>query len=48
MYARGFQNYEMGYGSAIALVLVVVATALSLITVKLSGYSKMRSTYEGV
>lgn len=48
MYARGFQNYEMGYGSAIALVLVVVATALSLLTVKLSGYSKMRSTYEGV
>lgn len=48
MYARGFQNYEMGYGSAIALVLVVVATGLSLITVKLSGYSKMRSTYEGV
>lgn len=48
MYARGFQNYEMGYGSAIALVLVIVATALSLIMVKLSGYSKMRSTYEGV
>lgn len=48
MYARGFQNYEMGYGSAIAVVLVIVATALSLIMVKLSGYSKMRSTYEGL
>jgi xylobiose transport system permease protein len=48
MYAQGFKSYNMGYGSAIALVLVVVASALSLLMVKLSGYSKMSSTYEGV
>ena len=48
MYSQGFQSYEMGYGSTIALVLVVIATALSLITIKVSGYAKMRSTYEGV
>lgn len=48
MYALGFQSYRMGYGSAIGLVLVIIATTLSLIMVKLSGYSKMRSTYEGV
>ena len=48
MYAQGFKSYNMGYGSSIALVLVVIATALSLLMVRLSGFSKMRSTYEGV
>lgn len=48
MYAEGFQSYEMGYGSAIALVLVVVATILSLVMIRLSGFSRMLSTFEGV
>jgi len=48
MYAEGFQSYNMGYGSAIALVLVVVATALSLVMVRLSGFSRMRSSFEGL
>jgi xylobiose transport system permease protein len=48
MYAEGFQSYEMGYGSAIAFVLVLIATALSLLMVRLSGFSRMRSTLDGL
>ena len=48
MYIRGFRAFEFGYASAIATVLVVVATAVSLIIVKFSGFAKMRSTMEGM
>jgi xylobiose transport system permease protein len=48
MYIRGFRSFEFGYASAIATVLVVVATAISLIIVKFSGFTKMRSTLEGL
>jgi xylobiose transport system permease protein len=40
--------FEFGYASAIASVLVVVATAISLVIVKFSGFAKMRSTLEGL
>lgn len=48
MYKAGFESFEMGYASAIATVLVVVATAISLIIVKFSGFTQMRSTLEGM
>ncbi|OLF07643.1 ABC transporter [Actinophytocola xinjiangensis] len=48
MYIRGFRSFEFGYASAIATVLVVVATAVSLVIVKFSGFTKMRSTLEGM
>ncbi|MEY9844104.1 carbohydrate ABC transporter permease [Streptacidiphilus sp. MAP5-3] len=48
MYEQGFKNFDFGAGSAIALVLVVVATLISLAVVRLSGYDKMRSTTEGI
>lgn len=48
MYQEAFRNYHMGYGAAIAVVLVVMATALSLLLVRLSGYDKMQSTQEGL
>lgn len=48
MYQQGFKNFDFGSGSAIALVLVVVATLISLAVVRLSGYDKMRSTAEGI
>jgi len=48
MYIRGFRSFEFGYASAIATVLVVVATAISLLIVKFSGFAKMRSTLEGL
>ncbi|MEU0086606.1 sugar ABC transporter permease [Streptomyces sp. NPDC006274] len=48
MYRTGFQTYDLGYASAIATALVVVATALSLLMVKFSGFGSMRSTREGM
>jgi xylobiose transport system permease protein len=48
MYRTGFTNYELGYASAIATVLVVLGTGLSLLIVRFSGFAKMRSTLEGV
>ena len=48
MYEQAFRSYEMGYGSAIATGLVVIGTALSLVIVRFSGFSSMRSTLEGM
>jgi xylobiose transport system permease protein len=48
MYQKAFQSFDYGTGSAIALVLVVVATLVSLVVVRFSGYDKMRSTTEGL
>jgi xylobiose transport system permease protein len=48
MYQTAFQTYDFGYGSAIATFLLALATGISLILVKVSGYDKMRSTMEGV
>jgi xylobiose transport system permease protein len=48
MYFRSFRSYEFGYASTIASVLVIVATAVSLVIVKFSGFAKMRSTMEGL
>lgn len=48
MYRTGFVSYEMGYGSTIAFVLVVMATAASLVLVKMTGFGAMRSTREGM
>ncbi|NGO70803.1 carbohydrate ABC transporter permease [Streptomyces boncukensis] len=48
MYETGFQSYEMGYGSAIAVSLVLAATAVSVLVVRLTGFSSMRSTREGM
>ncbi|MER5912753.1 sugar ABC transporter permease [Streptomyces sp. NPDC001982] len=48
MYEAGFKSYDFGYASAIASFLVVAATALSLLMVRLSGFGAMRSTREGM
>ncbi|MEU1658557.1 sugar ABC transporter permease [Streptomyces griseofuscus] len=48
MYEAGFKSYDFGYASAIASFLVVAATALSLLLVRLSGFGTMRSTREGM
>lgn len=48
MYDEAFKRYDMGYASAIACTLVLVATAVSLLLVKLSGFGRMRSTQEGL
>ncbi|MGV9274089.1 carbohydrate ABC transporter permease [Streptomyces griseosporeus] len=48
MYQKAFKSFDFGAGAAIALVLVVAATIISLVVVRLSGYDKMRGTMEGM
>lgn len=48
MYQKAFKGFDFGAGSAIALCLVIAATVVSLIVVRVSGYDKMRSDMEGV
>lgn len=48
MYDEGFRSAEFGYASAVASALVVVATAVSLLLVRITGFSRMRSTREGM
>jgi xylobiose transport system permease protein len=48
MYVSAFRDYQMGYASVIALALVALGTALSLVIVRFSGFAKMRSTLEGM
>jgi xylobiose transport system permease protein len=48
MYQQAFRSFDFGVGSAIALVLVIVATLISLVVVKVSGYDKMNSSLEGL
>ncbi|MEV6805706.1 carbohydrate ABC transporter permease [Streptomyces sp. NPDC017248] len=48
MYQKAFKGFDFGAGSAIALCLVVAATIVSLVVVRVSGYDKMRSDMEGV
>ncbi|ROV67461.1 carbohydrate ABC transporter permease [Streptomyces globisporus] len=48
MYQKAFKSFDYGSASAIALLLVLVSTLISLIVVRLSGYDKMRSTMEGL
>ncbi|MFC4021524.1 carbohydrate ABC transporter permease [Micromonospora sp. GCM10011542] len=48
MYEQAFRSFDFGAGAAIALLLVLVATLISLVVVRVSGYDKMRSTMEGL
>jgi raffinose/stachyose/melibiose transport system permease protein len=47
MYINAFQRTDMGYASAIATVLVVAALLLSLVLIRVTGFGRFRSTYEG-
>lgn len=48
MYEQAFKSFDFGGGSAIALVLVLIATVISLVVVRVSGYDRMRGTTEGM
>ncbi|MFF4741970.1 carbohydrate ABC transporter permease [Streptomyces sp. NPDC047980] len=48
MYQKAFKSFDFGAGAAVALLLVLVATVISLVLVRLSGYDRMRSTMEGL
>jgi len=47
MYIKGFVAFDMGYASVLAVVLVAVGTALSVVVVRLTGYHRMASDREG-
>lgn len=48
MYRAGFQEWELGYASAVAFTLVVSATLIALLLVRFTGFGNMRSTREGM
>lgn len=48
MYETGFIAFDLGYASAVAVSLVLAATAVSLLMVRLTGFTRMRSTREGM
>jgi xylobiose transport system permease protein len=47
MYFTAFQGNNMGYGSAMAVLLVILGFLLALVTIWVSGYNKMASQREG-
>lgn len=48
MYDKAFKSFDYGTGAAVALLLVVVATVISLVVVRVSGFDRMAGTQEGV
>ncbi|MEV0406870.1 sugar ABC transporter permease [Actinoallomurus sp. NPDC050550] len=48
MYITGFQAHDMGRASAIATILVLAGLGLSLLTTRLSGFTRMDSRQEGL
>jgi xylobiose transport system permease protein len=48
MYIEGFRAFNMGYASALATLLVIIGTALSIAIVRLTGYHRMTSEREGL
>jgi len=47
MYVNGFERADMGYASAISLVLVAAGLGLSLVLIRVTGFGRFRSAYEG-
>jgi xylobiose transport system permease protein len=48
MYVKGFQNFQFGESSVVAVLLIVVTTIISIALVRAPGWDKMRSTQEGL
>ena len=48
MYIEGFRSFQMGYAAALAVVLLVIGTALSLLITRVTGYRRMTSQREGM
>jgi xylobiose transport system permease protein len=48
MYIEGFRSFDMGYASVLAVVLLVLGAALSLLIVRVTGYRAMSSQREGL
>jgi raffinose/stachyose/melibiose transport system permease protein len=47
MYINGFQGSDMGYASAISVVLVAAALGLSMLLIRVTGFGRFRSAHEG-
>jgi xylobiose transport system permease protein len=47
MYVKGFVAFDMGFASALAVLLVVVGTVLSVTIVRSTGYHRMNSDRDG-
>src|SRR5215218_9836071 len=48
MYITAFQNAQLGYGSAIAVILAIAGVALSLFLLRITGFGEMESQAEGL
>lgn len=48
MYQKGFVGFEMGYASAIAVIVMLLGTLMSLAVVRLTGFRSMSSQAEGL
>jgi len=48
MYDKGITALDFGYGSVVAVLLIVIAMVTSVLMVKTSGYDRMQGTQEGV
>ncbi|ROS76882.1 carbohydrate ABC transporter permease [Cellulomonas sp. PhB143] len=48
MYIEGFQSFDMGYASVLAVLLLVLGTALSLFVTRATGFHRMDSQKEGL
>jgi raffinose/stachyose/melibiose transport system permease protein len=48
MYLKGFQEYQLGYANTLAVVLIVVGTLMSVVIVRLTGFGRLRSQFEGM
>lgn len=48
MYITGFRSFDMGYASVLAVLLLAVGAALSLVVTKATGYRDMSSQREGL
>lgn len=48
MYITGFSGFELGYASAVAVVLLVLGAGLSLGVVRVTGFRSMQSQQEGL
>ncbi len=48
MYVKGFIAFDMGYASAVAVLLVLLGATLSILIVRITGYQRMTSQSEGL
>ncbi|WP_062205110.1 carbohydrate ABC transporter permease [Demequina salsinemoris] len=48
MYDKGIASLDFGYGSVVAVVLIVLAMLVSILMVKATGYDKLEGSQEGI